>query len=317
MPTAEAPPRRRLPRAERERRAHSISDDHDGVAHRADLRAAGVTRDDIRTEIAAGRWRPVGRHTVQIGDIGSERARLWAAVWESRSGARLDGASALIAAGMTGIETDVIDVILPASSRPRPWPGVRRHRPRSTPDAVGAGIPRVPAPVAAVNAAMWAVPDRQAALLICLAVQQRIVPTDGLGTAAAAARGGRSLFVRQIVADVCDGAHSLGELDVGRLCAERGPPAPSRQRLCRLPRGVAYLDLTWEDAGLTVEVDGSHRAAGVTPVEDALRQNEVTITGDRVLRIPLLGLRLEPERFLDQIERGLVVQDARYVARSA
>lgn len=254
--------------------------------------------------------RPGQRHV-------SGRARLRTAVWESGSGARLDGAAALIAAGMTGFETDIIDVTLPPSTRARHWPGVRRHQPRQTPAPVGAGVPRVPAPVATVNAAMWAASDRQAALLICLAVQQRIVPKRRLQTVASAAHGGRSAFVRQIVADVCDGAHSLGELDIGRLCTARGLPAPSRQQVRPLPSGIAYLDLTWEDAGLTMEIDGSHHHAGVMPVDDALRQNEVTITGDRVLRIPLLGLRLEPERFLDQIARGLVMQNARYIARSA
>lgn len=152
---------------------------------------------------------------------------------------------------------------------------------------------------------MWAVSDRQAALLICLAVQQRLVPRDRLLAASASLSRGRSGFVRTIVEDVCDGAHSLGELDVAQLCADRGLPRPTRQSVRRLPGGRAYLDLAWEDHGLVVEVDGGHHARALTPVDDALRQNEVTIAGERVLRIPLVGLRIDPDAFLDQLERAL------------
>lgn len=38
---------------------------------------------------------------------------------------------------------------------------------------------------------------------------------------------------------------------------------------------------------------------------DNLRQNDVALSGDRVLRIDVIGLRLETDRFLDQVERGL------------
>lgn len=296
---------RRLSRSERTRRALAVADDHDGVAHRTDLRAAQVTRADVRTEVAAGRWQVVGRHTVRIRPPREDRARLWIAVWESGAGARLDGAAALLAAGMTGFDSDTIDVSVPPRNRTHPVEGVRLHRQRSPGPIVGAGVPRVRPEQATLNAAMWAVSDRQAALLICLAVQQRLVPRDRLLAASASLSRGRSAFVRTIVGDVCDGAHSLGELDVKRLCDDRGLPRPTRQSVRRLPGGRAYLDLAWEDHGLVVEVDGGHHALALTPVDDALRQNEVTIAGERVLRIPLVSLRIDPDAFLDQLERAL------------
>jgi len=40
-------------------------------------------------------------------------------------------------------------------------------------------------------------------------------------------------------------------------------------------------------------------------VADALRQNSLAIAGDTVLRLPLLGLRLCADDFLDQIEEAL------------
>ena len=61
------------------------------------------------------------------------------------------------------------------------------------------------------------------------------------------------------------------------------------------PGGRVYLDVAWEDIGLVVEIDGGHHALALNPVDDALRQNEVTLSADMVLRIPVLGLRLTPE----------------------
>ncbi len=81
----------------------------DGVVHRAQLRERGIGHDAVRTEVRAGRWRVAGRHTVVVGPGGSTAA-LWRDVWESGPGARLDGAAALVAQGMTGFVLEFIDV---------------------------------------------------------------------------------------------------------------------------------------------------------------------------------------------------------------
>jgi very-short-patch-repair endonuclease len=70
------------------------------------------------------------------------------------------------------------------------------------------------------------------------------------------------------------------------------------------PGGRVYLDVAWEDVGLVVEIDGGQHALALNPVDDALRQNEVTLGDDLVLRIPVLGLRLTPAAFMDQVVRA-------------
>src|SRR5699024_2412781 len=90
-------------RARRAVLAREIAALHGGVAHRGQLRSVGVTRDDVRTEVRAGRWAVAGRHTVVIeGREPQGEGRWWWAVWESGAGARLDGASSLVAGGLTG-----------------------------------------------------------------------------------------------------------------------------------------------------------------------------------------------------------------------
>ncbi len=57
------------------------------------------------------------------------------------------------------------------------------------------------------------------------------------------------------------------------------------------PDGGWYLDARWNAAGLVAEIDGAHHQGGANPIADALRQNAVALHGDRVLRIPDIGLR--------------------------
>lgn len=297
---------RRVSRAERARRARPVFDDHDGIAHRSDLRRAGVSREDVRGEVAAGRWTTAGRHTVVRGEtVPDGRARLWHAVWESGSGAVLDGASALVAGGLTGFTPVAVDVTLPRSSRRHPVEGVRSRRRLVVGPVRRAGIPRTTPEHATVRAAQWARSDHEAALVVCLAVQQRLVHPARLLEVWHRCRGGRRhRFLDAVVHDVCDGAHSLGELDLGGLCRRWGVPAPSRQAVRTTPHGRVYLDAVWEEVGLVVEVDGGHHALALAPVDDALRQNDRVLVGDVVLRIPVLGLRLRGDDFGRQLARA-------------
>ena len=260
----------------------------------------------MRTEVAAGRWATWGRHTVVVaGSVPQGRGALWHAVWESGPGAVLDGAAALVAQGLTGFHPDVVDVSVPRQNRCHRVAGVRARR-RVLAPTVGAGLPRVQPEWAAIHAAQWATSDRQAALVLCLAVQQRVVAPGRLLSAwRTVERSPRRSLLTAAISDVCDGAQSLGELDFAGLCRRHGLPEPSRQTVRTTARGRVYLDAEWTEQGLVVEIDGGHHALALNPVDDALRQNEVTLRRRAVLRIPVLGLRLQPDAFLAQVARGL------------
>jgi hypothetical protein len=156
--------------------------------------------------------------------------------------------------------------------------------------------------VAAVRAAHWAVSDRQAALVLVMPVQQRLVSGRALVDAVSRVRGRtRRRFIRVVARDVADGAQSLGELDFAGLCRRRGLPPPTRQAVRTRGVGRAYLDAAWEDIRLAVEIDGSQHQWGVAATDDHFRQNALVLEGDRVLRMTLMGLRLAPDRFMDQV----------------
>lgn len=285
--------------------AAETSQEHDGVLSRDRLTELDIDAHMVAREIASGRWARHGRQTVSVhtGEL-SEVARRWRAVWEvGVDVAAVDGVSALQAAGLTGFTDDAVHVSVVHNIRAAGATGVRVHKVirRVGGELATTGLPRVRSPYAAVRAAHWAVSDRQAALVLAMPVQQRLVTGAQLVDAARAIRGrNRRGLIQILVRDIADGAQSLGELDFAALCRGRGLPEPERQAVRRERGGRVYLDARW-DCGLVVEIDGSGHRAGLAVTDDHLRANAVSIDGDVVLRMDLLGLRLEAEAFMDQV----------------
>jgi very-short-patch-repair endonuclease len=281
------------------------------VISRRQVRGLGVTRWEVEAELRAGRWRAVGRQAVSLhtGPL-SDEARLWVAVFEAGPRAYVDGESALVAAGLKGYEPRSIRITIPRGATPyRRMPGVDiRQSRRWDPADTGPGrLPCSRVEVAAVRAALWARSDRQAALLLTMVVQQRLTTAEKLAIELLRIkRDRRRAFARLVVNDLLGGVRSLGELDVVRACRRRGIPEPSKQVLRRTPNGTYYLDLLWERWGIVVEVDGIQHSWASQIVGDAVRQNAVSIKGKTVLRLPLLGLRVDPDTFFAQIQEALV-----------
>lgn len=61
----------------------------------------------------------------------------------------------------------------------------------------------------------------------------------------------------------------------------------------------------WDEFRVVVEIEGIHHDAPENVVDDSLRQNDLTIKRNAVLRIPLIGLRTCPDEFMDQVEAML------------
>lgn len=281
-------------------------DAHDGVLCRAELRARGWDRDAVARQVSMRRWALHGRQTVALhpSTLGVE-ARRWRAIWEvGVRVAALDGVTALQAAGLTGFHDDRVHVSVRHNAHVPQVSDVVRHKVvrRIEGELAATGIPRTTPAVAAVRAAHWAVSDRQAALLLVMPVQQRLITGSQLLVAAKSVRGRtRRAFIPAVASDIADGAQSLGELDFATMCRKRGLPEPTRQAVRTVGPTRAYLDVAWEEIGLVVEIDGSQHQWGVASTDDQFRQNELVISGDRVLRMTLMGLRLSPDRFMDQV----------------
>ncbi|HYH73358.1 MAG TPA: hypothetical protein VD764_09065 [Nocardioides sp.] len=297
-------------RRERRRAAAEVAAGFDGVLTLERLRALGYDHAAVTREVDNDRWMRLGTHTVALhtGAVGPEAQR-WRAVWEvAEDVALVDGISALQSAGLTGYTEDVVHVSVPRGAQCPDVDGVRIHRVTRRPgEAVGTGLPRARVEVAALRGAAWARSDRQAALVLCLAVQQRLTTGRRLLDALHIVRNrGRRPFVRQVLRDVADGAQSLGELDFAAMCRRHGIPPPDRQVLRRTEAGRFYLDARWTGSRCVVEIDGAGHRVGLAVTDDNLRQNEVVLGDDRVLRIDLVGLRVHEGAFMRQVRRAVI-----------
>ncbi|NDL60320.1 hypothetical protein [Phytoactinopolyspora mesophila] len=286
-----------------------LAADQSGVISRRQLYSLGLTRWQVKAQLRAGRWRSHGRQTIAVHTGTLDQSALWwRAVWEVGADAALDGVSALQAAGLRGFEAPVLQVSVSRGSRYRKLPGVRVYetRRRKPDDVLGHGLPRVRPEIAAVRAALWAVTNRQAALLWLMPIQQRIFGAEALSEAfSSVKRHRRRAFLRTVLADLVNGVQSMGELDFARMCRARGLPEPTRQVVRRGPNGRIYLDVYWDQWGIVVEIEGAQHLDPGMAISDALRQNHLFVHGDGVLRIPVIGLRLEPDAFMNQVARLL------------
>lgn len=303
---------RRLQRQRRQQRlerARALAADQEGVVGLAQLRELGVTRAQVRAQVAAGRWGRVHSQVLAVhtGPL-AQQAQLWAAVLEGGPSAMLDGAASLVAAGLTGFTIDTIRVSVPKGSRTRRAPGVviRETRRLCPDDRAPGALSRTRPEVAAVRGGLWARSDKQAALLVTMTVQQRLTTPERIGRALLEVRRDRRReLLTAVVVDLLDGVRALSEAEFARECRERGLPEPSRQVVRKSKDGRYYLDVCWDEWGVVVEIDGIQHAWAGNLVQDALRQNDVTLTHDVVLRLPLLGLRVAADEFFEQIGQAL------------
>lgn len=291
-----------------------------GLLTTRQLALAGVTYAALDAETSAGRWAEVAPGVVQLMPDEEMSAR-WRAVLtvaprtdpSERPRAALGGVTALQFRGLRGIDdAGTMHVVAPKSSRPLArLAGVRVHETRRWRDAdvVRAPIPHARPAVAVIQAAFWARTDREAALLVCAPLQQRITSVDDVSVALRRVRRDRRRhLVGDMLTEFTGGVHSLNELDFARMCRSAGLPEPDRQVPCRHAGGSYYLDARWTRWGVVAEIDGIGHLELDRWLSDSLRHNHLATTGDAVLRLPSVGLRIDPGPYLTTIRRALLTR---------
>lgn len=280
------------------------------MASRAQLAELGVTGEMVRSELVAGRWERTGRNSVAVATFpGTRLGPSRVALAHSSPTVALDGVTALEIADLTGFTEQNLHLSGPPGSRIRHFRFVTAHYLRGwrAEDVLDEdGLRRVEPSTAAVRAAFWLSSPRAAATVLAMTVQQRLAPAVALASAAGRLpHHARRIGVEQIVDDLAKGAQALGELDFAELCRRYGLPEPTRQAMKRRGQGSVYRDVHWQDYGVTVEIDGSRHFLAQNHVEDLLRHNTIALGGDILLRIPLMGLRLQPGEFMQRVAQAL------------
>ncbi len=290
-----------------------------GVARRDQLRRAGLTDGEVRSELDARRWRALGEVVVAAhnGPL-TPQQRCWAAVLSCGARGRLAGLTTLEAAGVHGWSSADVHVVLPRATTRCHLPGVavRTHETR-LPIADGRRLAGYPPACtverAAIDAASWSADDRSAAALLAAVVQQRLTTAPRLARQLdRSGRIRRRRVIRLTLGDIAGGAEALSEIDFARLCR--------RYRLGRLVQQVVrvdasgrkrYLDGVIEGPDgrrIAFEVGGSVHLAAGSYWRDMHRQNELFISGTPLLRFASYAARWEQDVVADQVRRALSSQ---------
>ncbi|WP_230686512.1 endonuclease domain-containing protein [Catellatospora vulcania] len=278
-----------------------------------------LTPSKVRHLLATGRWRRLSRGVLLAsGSEVTEDQANWMAVLAAGPGAVLAGLAAARCGGLRGrFRRAVTDVLIPAGRRavelprtgPIDLPVVRVHRTTLLPEQdVQAGRPRRTSMArSVVDAAAWALEDDEARSLVAAACQQRrVLPEEVTEVALRLPRFRRRSLVLETARLAGGGATALSEIDLVKLCARHGLPTPDLQERRKDAAGRnRYLDAYWRRFQLHVEVDGAHHMDERHWAADMLRQNEVWLQGDRVLRFPAWLLRSDPARVVTQLRAAL------------
>lgn len=270
----------------------------------------------IRHEIGRGRWRRVSHGLILTGEQLGRKQQLWVAVLAAGEGALLAGFEAAREAGLRlNSRRLTIDVILPASRRRRrlpklfthEMPGLRVHRSTVLPRVAAGYPPRTAIARSVVDAAQWCLTGREAQLIVATACQQRVVtPAEILAEAGDQPRARHRAVIVHTAQDAQGGATALSEIDFVKLCRKNGLPLPDLQERRKDAGGrTRYMDAYWKNSKTHVEIDGAHHIEASHWSSDMLRQNEVWLEGDRVLRFPAFLLRANPEKVIEQLKSAL------------
>jgi hypothetical protein len=265
-----------------------------------------------------GRWRRVcwGILVAHNAELTADQQR-WVAVLAAGEGALLAGTTALMASGVQLVRDRTVHIAIPAvrsrsiklPTMPADMSSVRVVRTRILPEEhIQVGRPpRTTLARAAVDAAAWAQRPREAlAILAAVCQQRRATPEEIFEVLAMRRSLPRRNVILTAMIDIAGGAEALSEIDFLALCARFGLPSPAGQRRRRDDSGrVRYLDAYWPVWHLHVEVDGAHHMQAEEWADDMVRQNDVWIKGDRLLRFPAALIRLRPDTVAAQLKAAL------------
>jgi very-short-patch-repair endonuclease len=282
-----------------------------GVTTLRHMITCGWTRAAIRANLDADRWQMIGRAVVlHNGPIHPDEFPT-IALLNCGPRAALTAFTLAQLRGLRGWEREAIDVLVPGGARIMRQPGVplRVHWSSEWAAEDVRADRHALAPALVLAAASFDSP-RPACGILAAGVQQQLVSADELARAVRSRpRVRHRAALGLAVADIAQGAEALSEIDFVTLCRRNRLPAPRLQavRTDRFGRR-RYVDAEWRSRTgkrVVAEVDGALHLAPRRWWNDQLRQNELAITGDLVLRFPTVVFRHESATVVDQLRRAL------------
>lgn len=282
-----------------------------GIVARRQLLPLGIDADHVEAHVRARRW--VVRTPRVISTVTGEltwRQRCWVAVLHAGPRSLLGGLSAAEHWGLDRWHRDAVTVLVDDELSFEPVEGVRFFRSRRPFDLLRS--PRGGLPVVQLEPAilLWAGYDaavRPAHGILAASVQQRLTSPERLLTWIETLRPlRRARAFKRTVGDLVDGAQSVAEIDVRRLCRRFGLRLPDRQRQRTDRSGrVRWTDCEWDlpdGTTLVLEVDGAFHLDVMQWGADIKRARSITTRQRLVVRCTAFELRHE----MGDVARDLV-----------
>jgi hypothetical protein len=292
-----------------------LTDARTTVTDLSSLLAGGWTYSAVRAQLQARRWQRLGRAIVLHNGRATHPELCRVALVNCGARAVLTAFTSLAELGLRSWEREQLHVLVPGGThvpRMAEFP-LRLHYAASWNPAehfIDRRLHRA-GPSLALAAGTFRSP-RPACGLLAAGVQQRLVAVPQLRDAVdRRPRLRHRAALLLALDDIAGGAQALSEIDFARLCRRYGLPEPARQAIRAEPSGKRrYLDAQWitrSGRRLAVEVDGALHLVPRRWWDDQLRQNELVLAGDLVLRFPTVVVRHEPLVVVGQLARGLLL----------
>lgn len=270
-------------------------------------------RQRVRWKLDRGHWQRWhdGVFIAHAGPV-SAAQRIWAAVLAGGPEAAACGPTAAALGGLTGYERRTIHVVIPWQRNGPDIDGVKYHRSRRPYESEVADDlrpRRIQLPYALISMAAKSATDVGAHRILTAAAQQWLVRTDHIRDAVdATPKIRRRKLILETMLDIDDGAQSMNEVAMRRLCRRSRLPVPKLQLVAATERLRSRLDGGWPEFGVYFEVDGAGHLEIAKWYDDADRHNEAALAlepGSTLLRWPGFVVRHQGDRVVDQARRAL------------
>lgn len=276
-----------------------------GLLTRAQLADCGVDRWAVRHRIDSGRWLELTPTVLSTttGVLSPEQLK-WLGVLHAGGDSLLGDLTAAEHLGLRHWSRDVVTVLVTKDATPgvvdniafvgtrHPLASLRRH---------GSELP-----CAAIEPAVLMFAARQRSIrtadgALAAAVQQRLTAPQDLLDWIDRLRPLRGApRMRSVLREIAGGAHSVAELDIGRMCRSYRIQRPARQVRRRDTAGkMRFTDCEWrlpDRRTLVLEVDGAFHMEAEHWEDDLARARALTRPDRTVVRCTSRELRDEPEK---------------------
>src|SRR3954447_707906 len=286
-----------------------------GVAKRAQIIEAGLTRRQVDAHLEAGRWRQLNDHVFALhnGEL-TRGGQMWAVLLSAQLPAALCSLTVLELFAVKGFATDAVHVLVPRGARVLPVPGVmidvHESRQFVAEDVIRfSGFAVTSLSRSSVDAAVWS-RDVLTAHRIFVAVVQQLGVRPGklLEDLEAAGKVRHRQTLRRLLVDLEGGAQALSEVAFLAFCRRHGFPRPQLQVRLDAAGRRRHLDATVrrkDGSVFHVEVDGGVHLTLAARWNDTRKDNDSALAGSLVLRFPSVAIYRDDPDAVRQIQCAL------------